>query len=297
MLSLFPLTLAATAPHITPRDIVVAIIDTGVDITHPDIKGHLWVNPVETKNNFDDDGNGYADDLHGWNFSSNNGDLSDGHGHGTHVAGIILQKANSPRVKLMILKYYDTTNSGDDNLMSTVKAIRYATQMKVDVINYSGGGDLKNPLEEAAIRDAQKQGIVFVAAAGNDGRNTDRAGFFPAGYGLENIIAVAAMDPSSHTLLHSSNYGQFSVDIAAPGKNVFSTMPGGHYGFMTGTSQATAWVTGLVASLLLQNDRQWTPLSVKSTLMKNATKDQSLANKIRSESRISALDTSRLIAH
>lgn len=271
-----------------PRDIVVAIIDTGVDINHPLIRNHLWVNPQEQKNAFDDDGNGYADDLHGWNFASNNNDLSDNHGHGTHVAGIVLQKARSQRVKFMVLKYYDPLKSGDDNLLSTVKAIRYAIKMKADIINYSGGGDERSPLEEAAIRDAQKQGILFVAAAGNEGRNTDRVGFYPAGYRLSNIISVAAMD-SRKRLLASSNYGSQSVDIVAPGKNVFSSLPGGKYGFMTGTSQATAWVSGLVASLLTQSDKSWTPERIKKFLELNAVRDRQLSKKIRSQARISNL--------
>lgn len=271
-----------------PRDIVVAIIDTGIDINHPLIRNHLWVNPQEQKNAFDDDGNGYADDLHGWNFASNNNDLSDNHGHGTHVAGIILQKARSQRVKFMVLKYYDPLKSGDDNLLSTVKAIRYAIKMKADIINYSGGGDERSPLEEAAIRDAQKQGILFVAAAGNEGRNTDRVGFYPAGYRLSNIISVAAMD-SRKRLLASSNYGSQSVDIVAPGKNVFSSLPGGKYGFMTGTSQATAWVSGLVASLLTQSDKSWTPERIKKFLELNAVRDRQLSKKIRSQARISNL--------
>lgn len=271
-----------------PKDIIVAIIDTGVDVNHPLIKNHLWVNPAETIGNQDNDGNGYAGDLHGWNFASNNNDITDNHGHGTHVAGIILQKAPSERVKFMILKYYDPEKTGDDNMMSTVQAIRYATKMKAHIINYSGGGDLRNPLEEAAIRDAQKQGIVFVAAAGNEGRNTDRVGYFPAGYRLSNIISVAAMD-SRKRLLASSNYGAKSVDIVAPGKNVFSSLPGGKFGFMTGTSQATAWVSGLVASLLVNTDRNWKPEEIKKFLERNAVKDRGLAKKIRSEARISTL--------
>ncbi|NUN05874.1 MAG: S8 family serine peptidase [Bdellovibrio sp.] len=271
-----------------PRDIVVAIIDTGMDVNHPLLKRHLWANPHETSIEKDNDGNGYAGDLHGWNFASNNHDLSDNHGHGTHVAGIILQKAKSARVKFMILKYYDPDRSGDENLLNTVKAIRYATKMKADIINYSGGGDTRSPLEEAAIRDAQKKGILFVAAAGNEGRNTDRIGFYPAGYRLSNIISVAAMDARKR-LLATSNYGSQSVDIVAPGNHILSSLPGGRYGYMTGTSQATAWVTGLVASVLTNSAKAWTPEEVKSVLEKNAIKDSLLSDKIRTQARISNL--------
>lgn len=258
-------------------DIVVAIIDTGIDVNHPLIKDHLWVSP--------------SGGLHGWNFSSNNSDIEDNHGHGTHIAGIILRKAPSKRIKFMVLKYYDPMKTGEDNLTASIEAIKYATKMKADIINYSGGGDLKSPLEEAAIRDAQKQGIVFVAAAGNEGRNTDRVGYFPAGYRLSNIISVAATD-SRQRLLASSNYGSESVDIAAPGKNVYSSLPGGKYGFMSGTSQATACVTGLVAALMVRTEKTLSPEDIKRVLVKAATKDRQLAKKIRSEARISSLQAS-----
>lgn len=251
------------------KDIVVAIIDTGVDTKHPFIQNHLWTNDAELNNRIDDDGNGYADDLHGWNFSSNNSDIGDNHGHGTHVTGIILQKCHSANVKFMILKYYDPLKSGEDNLLNTVKAIHYAIKMKVDIINYSGGGDYRSFLEEAAIREAQKQGILFVAAAGNEGRNIDRRGFYPAGYKLSNIISVAAMD-SQKRLLASSNFGLNTVDLVAPGKNIYSSLPGGRFGPMTGTSQATAWVSGLAAALLAKTKKSLTPEDIKTFLKKSA---------------------------
>ncbi len=274
-----------------PHDIVVAIIDTGVDITHPLIKDHLWTNPREKENGKDNDGNGYAGDLHGWNFASNSDDLSDQHGHGTHIAGIIRQQAPFARVKFMILKYYDPAKTGADNLLSSVKAIRYAIAMKADIINYSGGGDERSLMEEAAIREAESKGILFVAAAGNDGRNTDDAGYFPAGYKLNNIISVAAMD-SHKRLLASSNYGTHSVDIVAPGKNVYSSLPGGKYGYMSGTSQATAWVTGLAANLMLHAGVGLKPSEIKKTLERSGIKDQLLTNKVRSQVRISSLQAS-----
>ncbi|MGZ3768124.1 MAG: S8 family peptidase [Bdellovibrio sp.] len=271
------------------KDIVVAIIDTGVDVNHPLIKDHLWTNPKEIKNGKDDDGNGYADDIHGWNFISNNPDISDNHGHGTHIAGIILQKARSERVKFMILKYYDPFSSNENNLLSSVKAIRYAIKMKADIINYSGGGDSRSIMEEDAIRDAQKAGILFIAAAGNEGRDTDISGFYPAGYHLSNIISVTAMD-SQKRLLASSNFGLHTVDVAAPGKNIYSSLPGGHYGPMSGTSQATAWVSGLAVALLLKIEKEWTPEELKKLLLEIAVKDESLSHKVRTAARISSLN-------
>ncbi|MBO9665474.1 MAG: S8 family serine peptidase [Bdellovibrio sp.] len=272
ILTATPLLLPAQTKELQDRDIVIAIIDTGADITHPLIRDNLWTNPNEKSNGLDNDGNGYAGDLHGWNFVSNNNDVSDNHGHGTHVAGIIRSRTLSSRVKFMILKYYDPGQTGKNNLMNTVRAIRYATKMKVDIINYSGGGEERSELEEKAIREAQAQGILFVAAAGNDGRNTDKIGYFPAGYKLKNILSVAAMDESRH-LISSSNYGKNSVDIAAPGKNIYSSLPGGQYGLMTGTSQATAWVTGLAASMMLQDGTLRDPLELKKRLGRQGTQN------------------------
>lgn len=249
-LIIFSLITQATGAQ-EDRDIIVAIIDTGVDINHPLIKDNLWTNPKEKANDEDNDGNGYAGDLHGWNFVLNNNDLSDRIGHGTHVAGIIAQQARHHKVRFMILKYYDPARSGRENLINTVKAIRYATEMGADIINYSGGGDERSLMEEAAISDAQKKGILFVAAAGNEGRNTDLMGFYPAGYGLNNIISVTAMDQQKRKLA-TSNFGRF-VSVIAPGKNIYSALPGGKYGVMTGTSQATAWVTGQAANWLARS--------------------------------------------
>lgn len=288
LLTATPLLLPAQAQEAETRDIVVAIIDTGVDVNHPLIRDNLWTNPNEKLNGKDNDGNGYAGDLHGWNFVSDNNDLTDNHGHGTHVAGIIRQRTLSSRVKFMILKYYDPEQTGKNNLMNTVRAIRYATAMKVDIINYSGGGEERSALEEKAIREAQRQGILFIAAAGNDGRNTDKLGYYPAGYKLDNIISVAALDSARH-LIGSSNYGAKSVDIAAPGKNIYSSLPNNQYGLMTGTSQATAWVTGLAAALMLQNPYKRSPEFIKERLEHEGIRDEALADKLKSPIRISAL--------
>jgi major intracellular serine protease len=241
--------------HSTPtqahanKNIIVAIIDTGVDVSHPMIRDHLWTNPEYRLN-----GKGPARGLHGWNFISDNEDISDNHGHGTHIAGIILQQSQTTQVKFMILKYYDPKQKNSNNLQNTIEAIHYAIEKNADIINYSGGGENKSLLEEQAIQEAQKKGILFVAAAGNEGRNTDSRGYYPAGYHLPNIISVAALD-SQQRLLNSSNFGSQSVDIAAPGKDIFSSLPGGRFGLMTGTSQATAWVSGLAVSLKANADR------------------------------------------
>ncbi|MGE0764543.1 MAG: S8 family peptidase, partial [Bdellovibrionales bacterium] len=252
------------------KDIVVAIIDTGIDVRHPDLADNIWTNKGETgvdvkgrnkaTNGVDDDGNGYVDDVHGWNFVSNSNDLTDNHGHGTHIAGIIGAVGGngigisgiSPKVSLMALKYYDPKAPGVNNLLNTVKAMQYAVKMRASIINYSGGGLDPSPEERRAVELAQKQGILFVAAAGNERSNSDVKAYYPADYDLTNVISVTAIDKRK-TVLPTSNYGESSVDIAAPGNDIYSTLPKGQYGYMTGTSQATAFVTGVAALVMANN--------------------------------------------
>ncbi len=277
------------------RSVVVAIIDTGADLQHEDLVGNIWKNPGETGidsksrdkafNGVDDDGNGFKDDVSGWNFVSNNHDLSDNHGHGTHIAGIVGAEAGnkkgiagiSPEVSMMVLKYYDPKVANTDNLKNTVNAIRYAVKMKANIINYSGGGTEYSQEEKDAIAEAQAQGILFVAAAGNERSNSDKHKYYPADYGLSNIISVTAIDPSTE-VLPSSNYGTETVDIAAPGQNILSTLPGNAYGYMTGTSQATAFVTG-AAVLVMARREQYQAEDVKKYILSTGDSEMSLLAK------------------
>lgn len=263
----FIFTLQAQAAQADNRKITVAVIDTGADVSHPGLRGDIWKNPGESgldalgrdkaTNGVDDDGNGFIDDFQGWNFSSNTNDVRDNNGHGTHIAGIIggsngTFSSAASDVNLMILKYYDPFSNGLNNLEASIRAIDYAIQMKADIINYSAGGIQRSVAEEAAVRRAQKAGILFIAAAGNEKSNSDYVKYFPANYGLSNILSVTAID-SDHKVLPSSNYGVNSVDLAAPGKNILSTLPGGLYGTMTGTSQATAAVSATAARVMAKN--------------------------------------------
>lgn len=230
------------------KKIIVAIIDTGMDLNHPALKNNLWVNDKEIPDNkIDDDKNGFVDDINGWNFVNDTNKPFDSHGHGTHIAGIIHNVA--PEVSFMILKYFDPNGLNDKNLSNTVRAIDYAIKNGAHIINYSGGGFGKNTLEEAAIKRAKDKNILFVAAAGNDTVDADEKGFYPASYEFSNIISVVSLTSESN-LVKSSNYGVQSIDIAAPGKDIYSTLPNGRYGYMTGTSQATAFVTGVLAMLM-----------------------------------------------
>ncbi len=276
-------------------DIVVAVIDTGIDVNHEDLKANLWNNPGELgfdnngkdkrRNGIDDDGDGYIDNVHGWNFVSNNHDLSDNHGHGSHIAGIIGAEAGngkgiagiSPKVSLMVLKYYDPKVPKTDNLKNTIAAIKFAVAKKVNIINYSGGGTDFSKEEYDAIVAAKEAGILVVAAAGNERSNSDEFKYYPADYGLPNIISVTAIDPKTEVLA-SSNYGVQTVDLAAPGQNILSTLPGNGYGFMTGTSQATAFVSG-AAVLVMSKRPSFDYQDVKKYVLSTGDQKQSLTAK------------------
>jgi subtilisin family serine protease len=279
------------APSIT-----IAIIDTGVDIEHKDLKKFIWTNPGETgldkngrdkaTNGLDDDGNGFADDVHGWNFVKNNNDVSDDNGHGTHIAGIIRKEfqkhhtdSTSPRAaRFMILKYYNEKAANIENVINTAKAIEYANHMQANIINYSGGGASEYPKEFEAIKNAGKKNILFVAAAGNNNENTDNLKYYPANYPLKNIISVAATDNEGE-LVSFSNYGKNSVDIAAPGQLIYSTLPNNTYGVMSGTSQATAFVTGIAASLMAKYGKGQKSQDLLQDLLASSQYNKSLKGK------------------
>jgi len=261
-------TLTAWRRHGTfgNQNIKVCVIDTGIDVDHPMIKNQLDINAGEScpdknggrricdksKNGIDDDGNGFVDDVYGYDFAFDRGLLNDTHGHGTHIAGIIAGDGGygiAPAVRLVIAKYYDPKAPGNNNLLNTVRAIRYCTARQADIINYSGGGLDPSPIELKAIEEARKpngQPILFIAAAGNERSNSDLKKYYPAAYDIPSIISVTAIDQENN-VLSSSNFGSTSVDVAAPGKNIYSLIPGGKFGHMTGTSQATAVVTGAAA--------------------------------------------------
>lgn len=257
------------------NQIIVAVVDTGIDYTHPDLKESIWVNSGETGpwvpkdpsstvcrdkscNGIDDDGNGFADDVAGWDFVNNQPLPYDTHGHGTHISGIIAAQSSNglgatgvcPGASIMPLKYYDSGSNGMNNLQNTVRAIQYAVRMGAHIINYSGGGAEPASAERAAVEEANRKGVLFVAAAGNDGHNNAISPYYPASYPVENIIGVASLNQKNQ-LLSSSNFGT-TVHVAAPGLGILSTVPGGKFGTMSGTSQATAFVTGAAALLASQ---------------------------------------------
>ncbi|HEX8096710.1 MAG TPA: S8 family peptidase, partial [Pyrinomonadaceae bacterium] len=263
------------------RGIVVGVIDEGVDINHEDLKANVWTNPGETPGDgIDNDGNGFVDDVNGWDFANNDntvfdypfatypapngsytGDTDD---HGTHVSGTIGAVGNNGtgvvgvnwQVSLMPLKFLKKGGGDDAN---AIKAVLYAKKMRdlwassggakganVRVLSnsYGGGGFSQAFLD--AIKSAGDSGILFVAAAGNEGANNDSSPHYPSSYEASNLIAVASTT-SSDTLSGFSNYGATSVNIAAPGSGIWSTTPKNTYSSYSGTSMATPHVSGAAA--------------------------------------------------
>jgi subtilisin family serine protease len=251
------------------RDVTVAVIDTGIDFTHPFLHENI-IAPQGKK----------SAENYGIDFSGRSPSFapSDSHGHGTHVAGIV--KSVFPDVKLVALKYYNPQASGQQNLESTIKALEYAVKMNVDVINYSGGGPEPSVEELRILKEAERKGILVIAAAGNERSNIDdkKNAYYPASYGLSNIITVGAHDEEMQ-IIPSSNWGKNSVDIAAPGHRIRSAIPQGGSGFMTGTSQATAFVTG-VAALIKSKHPKFSYEQVRNIILSSSVKVKNFEGKI-----------------
>ena len=234
-------------------DVVVGVIDSGMDYDHEDLANNIWTNPGEIPGNgIDDDGNGYIDDVHGWDFFHDDSDPEDNYGHGTHVAGTIGAATNNGigvaginwNVKIAALKYWDI-NEMTGKGSTTVRAVQYATKENIPILNNSYGGNGYDASAYLAI--AQYPGL-FVASAGNDASNNDLISHYPSGYQLSNIISVANTN-IMNSLSSSSNYGPNTVDIGAPGSDIYSTFLDDGYRYASGTSMAAPHVTGAAALL------------------------------------------------
>jgi subtilisin family serine protease len=241
------------------RAVIVGIIDTGIDYTHPDLIDNLWVNPDETENGLDDDGNGIMDDLYGARWIDGtgmptSGDPMDGNNHGTHVAGTIGGVGHNAigvaginwQVRLMGLKFLDDSGSGAT--ADAISAIEYAIDKGAHLSNNSwGGGGYSQALRDM-IEAAGEANQLFIAAAGNDGTDNDTLPHYPSTYDNENIIAVASSDHNDARSSFSC-FGLTTVDLAAPGSSILSTVPGGDYDTFSGTSMASPHVAGVAALL------------------------------------------------
>ncbi|MFN5514092.1 MAG: S8 family serine peptidase [Cyanobacteriota bacterium] len=273
-------------------NLVIGVIDTGVDYNHQDLVGNIWTNTGEIAGDgIDNDGNGYIDDIRGWDFAYNDNDPMDVYGHGTHVSGTIAGKGNNGvgvtgvawNAKIMPLKFLDDDGYGYTS--GAISAIDYATAQGVKITNNSwGGGDFSQALYDA-INTAGQQGALFIAAAGNDyGNNNDVSPSYPASYDLANIISVASTTRTD-ALSSFSNIGLTSVDLGAPGSDIYSSTPGNNYDTYSGTSMATPHVAG-AAALLWSENPDWTAQQVKNALMNTGDSLASLAGKTVSGKRL-----------
>ena len=258
---------------------LIAVIDSGIDAKHPDIKNRLWQNPGEFSNGIDDDQNGLVDDIYGWDFVNSDNNPEDGSDHGTHVAGIIGAEGNNLTgitgvnwdCRIIALRTLDDRGSGSTD--KAVEAILYAVSKGARVINASWGGYAHSQALQDALQYATDHGILVVAAAGNNQLNTDQEPFYPASYPVNGVLAVGSSE-SQGRMSSFSNYGRFSVDVIAPGSNIYSTTKGGGYDRKNGTSMAAPFVSG-IAGLILSLDPSLTTHHLKNAVM-NATTPHSL---------------------
>ena len=284
-------------------EIIVAVVDTGVDIKHEDLKANIWVNQNEIPGNgIDDDGNGYIDDVNGINTLVRDAqgkatvNVQDGHSHGTHVSGTIGAVQNNStgiagiasHVKIMPIR--TVPSNGDETDIDVAEAFVYAAKNGARLINCSFGkssNEGKKLIPDTLKFIAEKYGVLVVAAAGNDSSDIDKKPTYPASFDNDNLLVIASTS-SNGSMSYFSNYGKVSVDVAAPGANIFSTVPGNKYDNMSGTSMATPTTVG-VAAEILSHHPNLTYLQLKDVLMNSVTKIEKFKTKVGAGGRIDLL--------
>ena len=278
------------------EEVVVAVIDSGVDFNHEDLKNNMWTRPANLAA-YNDAELGEINDLNGYNGTDAIKDPMDDNGHGTHCAGIIGAEGNNgigvtginQKVQIMPLKFLGRGGFGSTN--DAIEAINYAIDRKLNgvnvrVISASWGSTSKSKALEDTIKAAAEAGILFVAAAGNDGSDNDKRPHYPSNYSSPNLISVAALDRNDH-LASFSNYGAKTVHVAAPGKDILSTWLGNGYREASGTSMATPYVSG-VAALIIASDPQISMKNLRARLLGSADTLSQLEGKVETGSRICA---------
>jgi subtilisin family serine protease len=307
-------------------NVKVAVIDTGINLKHKDLRENIWTNPGElgawmartpaeaanavkdchdkSCNGIDDDGNGYVDDFQGWNWAVKqqegkpvvgNNNPQDDNMHGSHCAGVIGARHNdrgiagiNNRVQLMALRFLDKKGSG--TLEGGVEAIAYATRMGAQVISASWGSTEGSRALEEIIAEATNRGVLFVAAAGNSANDNDAMGSYPANYGAAGVLSVVASDLWDGRAYFSS-YGRNATHVAAPGLEILSTVKGNGYEFLSGTSMATPHVSGLAAMLIgVHPELAGKPLELRKRIMDTSDVTPQLLSRSQSGGRINALN-------
>jgi thermitase len=277
-------------------DVVVAVLDSGVDYKHVDLRANMWTLP-DSVPQYQDDELGSFDDFHGFDIGDRIGDPMDDNGHGTHCAGIIGAEGDNAegiaginwKVKIMPLKFLG--RGGYGSTKAAIEAINYAIDRKkhgvnIRVVNASWGSTSNSKALEDAIRAAGDAGILFVAAAGNNSTDNDKRPHYPSNYDLPNVISVAALDRTD-SLTSFSNYGVKTVHIAAPGKDILSTWLGDQYREASGTSMAAPQVSG-VAALIVAASPNISISKLRERLLKSVDKIDSLSGKVASGGRLNA---------
>jgi subtilisin family serine protease len=279
--------------------VVVAVLDSGVDYTHPDLINNIWTRPEIIKAYQDDDltSDGGVDDLHGFNVVEDNGDPMDDNGHGTHCAGIIGAEGGNGigiagvnwSVKIMPLRFMDGDGTGTTK--DAIEAINYVIDRKragvnVRIISASWGSTARSRALEDVIRKAYEEGVLFVAAAGNASADNDQTPHYPSSYNLGNVVSVAATNRRDE-LTSFSNYGAKSVHVAAPGEEILSTWLEHGFSEKKGTSMATPFVAGVAALILSQNPKMSVD-DLRARLLKSVDPLPSLKGKVFSGGRINA---------
>lgn len=292
---------------------VVAVIDTGADLNHLALKDAIWINQDEIAGNgIDDDGNGYVDDRHGWNFVNGNNDVQDCDGHGTHVSGIVrgttqfifdAQNLSTPVIQIMPVKFLDCYGSG--TTAGAIAAINYAVANGAKILNNSwGGGGYSRALNEAILASYNAK-TLFVAAAGNSKNNNDVSKTYPANYGVPNVVAVLATRSSDDPATDFTNYGRNTVQVGAPGSGIWSAYPDfwgdpwcdddsnsatyeGCFRSMSGTSMAAPFVSGIAALMAVEKPTM-TGYQLKQILMTSVDKKSSLNSYVSTGGRVNSL--------